>query len=141
MKYVIMLSLIALSACGADADENTDPKAITVEQVIVNIDNVDASEAPNFMSVYPEAIVLDVRTPAEFDEGHIGDAINVDYRSENFRTDLGKLDKNSHYILHCKSGNRSGKSLEIMKELGFSRITHLDGGFDAWKAAGNPTVP
>lgn len=140
MKYAMILALITLSSCSADADENIESKAITVEQIIVSIDNVDASEAPNFISDYPEAIVLDVRTPAEFDEAHIAKAINVDYRAEDFREQLEKLDKNSHYILHCKSGSRSGKSLEIMKELGFSRITHMDGGFDAWKAAGNPTA-
>lgn len=130
-----------LAACGAASQDNNvaensaDEKSQETQNLVL-MDNVNAAKAADFITAHPKAVVIDVRTPDEFAEGHIAHAINVDYRAEDFRGQLDALDKNAHYVLHCKSGNRSGKSLEIMKELGFSRITHMDGGFDGWKAAG-----
>lgn len=133
MKYAIIIGLLAFTACSAGADEiETDIEELSIN----NYDHIDAANAQVFIDKYPEAVILDVRTPAEFKEAHIKNAINVDYHASDFRRQLNKLDKSTHYIIHCKSGFRSSKSLDIMKRLGFERVTHIDGGFDAWKAAG-----
>ena len=52
------------------------------------------------------AKVLDIRTPAEVDEGHIDGAIFVDFRSPDFAEQIVKLPKNADYIMHCRSGGR-----------------------------------
>lgn len=146
LGLIILPLIIAACSNSGAADETVvtnDVEAdgletgnIELQTQAVLIDNVDAKNAADFIAAHPAAVVIDVRTPDEFADGHVADAINVDYRAEDFRGQLAALDKNTHYVLHCKSGNRSGKSLEIMKELGFNRVTHMDGGFDAWKAAG-----
>lgn len=102
--------------------------------------NVDAAGAATLISERPEAIVLDVRTPGEFADGHIKGAINVDYRSDSFRTELAKLDRDATYIVHCRSGGRSGSAVPILSELGFNSIIHLDGGILGWEKAGLETV-
>jgi rhodanese-related sulfurtransferase len=84
--------------------------------------------------------VLDVRTPAEFAEGHIADAKNMDFKGAEFEKSLGQLDKTKPYLVHCAGGHRSASSLDVFKKLGFKSIIHLDGGLSAWTKEGNPVV-
>ena len=88
---------------------------------------------PNFM-------IIDVRTPGEFSEGHIEGAINVDYRSAAFSDEINNFDKNKEYLIYCRSGNRSRGALEVMSELGFALINHLLDGIIGWNDAGYPIV-
>ncbi len=74
------------------------------------------------------AVVLDVRTPTEFAAGHLDKAINVDYENPSFETEIKKLDTSKTYFVYCRSGNRSGRSIEIMRRDGFDHIFELKGG-------------
>ncbi len=85
-------------------------------------------------------VVLDVRTASEFADGHLAQAKNVDFNDKTFAEQVGKLDKTKPYLVHCAAGGRSGKSLEIFKQLGFKKIIHLDDGYRGWTKAGNPVV-
>jgi len=64
--------------------------------------------------------ILDVRTPAEVAEGHLEGALFVDFMADDFRDKVVDLDKSADYIVHCRSGNRSGQAVVIMAELGFT---------------------
>lgn len=89
----------------------------------------------------PDFTILDIRTEEEFRSGTILSSINVDYyKSESFKSELNKLDKSKKYLVYCRSGNRSAKAIEIMKSLGFTDVTELDGGIISWQAAGLPTI-
>jgi len=83
---------------------------------------------------------LDVRTPLEFRVSHIDNAININYYSLSFKEQLEKLDPTKTYLLHCQRGVRSGKTIPIMQEVGFTKIYHLNKGFKAWKSAELPTT-
>ncbi len=83
-------------------------------------------------------IIIDVRTPEEFANEHIENALNLDYYSEKFRDELNKLDKEKTYLIYCRSGNRSGKALSIMKELAFREVYNMLGGVIQRKAEGYP---
>jgi len=85
-------------------------------------------------------IIIDIRTPEEFNEGHIENAVNIDFYSETFKEDLDKLDKNKTYFIYCRSGNRSGRAMPIMKELGFKEVYNLSVGIKEWIAEGLPVV-
>lgn len=76
--------------------------------------------------------IIDVRTPTEFDEGHIEKAINVDYKGANFIENISAFDKSKTLLIYCRSGNRSGKASIIMDSLGFTKIYDLEGGFMNW---------
>jgi phage shock protein E len=105
------------------------------------IKDVSASEALSLVERRgndPHFIILDIRTEEEFTQGHIENAINIDYRSEDFSRRLQELDKGDAYLLYCKSGGRSAKALEIMKELGFREVYHLFKGFMSWEEEGLP---
>ena len=85
-----------------------------------------------------DIVVIDVRTDAEFKDGHIAGAKNIDFLDADFAKKLGELDKSKTYLVHCGSGGRSTKSLEAFQSQKFTSILHLNEGFKAWVAAGKP---
>lgn len=86
------------------------------------------------------AVVLDVRTPEEVAEGIIPGAINLDYKSADFKTSIDALDKSKTYFVYCASGGRSGKTADLMKEKNFNSVYSLAGGLKAWTESGLETV-
>lgn len=76
----------------------------------------------------PDAILLDVRTPEEFQSGHIKNAININFESATFEKDVTKLDSKKTYFVYCRSGNRSGQAVSVMSANGIKNIFELDGG-------------
>jgi rhodanese-related sulfurtransferase len=84
----------------------------------------------------PNALILDVRTPEEFGEGHLEDALNIDYRADEFEQAVSKLDKSKPVYVYCRSGGRSAGAALHMRQSGFGRVYELKGGIIAWKKAG-----
>lgn len=89
-----------------------------------------------------DLIVLDVRTPQEFQEGHINphglEQINLDFYEGGFRDKLASLDPSKAYVVYCRSGNRSAQTVAIMKQLGFKNIYHMKNGILSWQNANLP---
>ena len=85
----------------------------------------------SFVETYqetPSAVLLDVRTPSEFAAGHIDGAMNIDFENSSFASEIKKLDKAAPYFVYCRSGNRSGQAISIMKKEGIGNIYELSGG-------------
>lgn len=78
-------------------------------------------------------VLLDVRTPEEFQKGNIPNSINLDYNSSEFDSLIKNLDPNKTYYVYCKSGNRSTKAVVKMKEFGFKNTINLKDGYSAYK--------
>ena len=95
-----------------------------------------------FSSKVAEAgiITLDVRTPGEFNEGHVEGAKLIDFQSGNFESEIATLDKTKTYAVYCRSGSRSGQAVKVMSDAGFTNIYNLDGGVIDWASAGLPLV-
>ena len=86
-------------------------------------------------------VVLDVRTPEEYASGRLAqDAVNVNFYDADFRDQIKSLSRDAKYLVYCRSGNRSGETLKIMKELGFAHVEDLDGGINAWQQAGKTLI-
>ena len=85
-------------------------------------------------------LLVDVRTAEEFAEGHIEGALNIDYFSATFSDDISKVGFEIPVLLYCRSGNRSGKAMKIMKELGFKEVYNLEGGIKGWISSNNPVI-
>lgn len=77
-------------------------------------------------------ILLDVRTPAEFANGSIEGAINMDIQSPGFPEEIRKLDKEAVYGVYCAVGRRSAFAISEMQKLGFNKLYDLGGGYNAW---------
>ncbi len=100
--------------------------------------DVTVEEAAALLEKEDDLVVLDVRTPREFEAGHLKGAKMVTFGGEDFERELAKLDRKQTYLMHCASGGRGSKTLEVMKRLGFESVLHLQEGFNGWAAAGQP---
>jgi phage shock protein E len=86
-------------------------------------------------------VVLDVRTPREYAEGHVAGAINLPVTgqgSEHFNDEVAKLDRGTTYLVHCARGVRSANAVNRMAKLGFIHLNDFTGGMDLWKKEGKP---
>lgn len=92
------------------------------------------------LSTASNAILIDVRTPEEVQEGIIPRAVNMNIKDSTFTDQIKELDKNNAYFLYCKSGKRSSDAAKEMEDMGFKNISVLDGGIVAWEAKGLGTV-
>lgn len=88
----------------------------------------------------PDFFILDVRTPAEFAEGHLQGAISVDLNAPDFQKQVGRLDRNKTYLVYCRTGVRSRQAVDIMQKLDFRNLYNLLAGITPWAEAGYPTV-
>ena len=87
-----------------------------------------------------EFTILDIRTPGEFQSGHLARSIPIDFYSQTFAQQLNRLDKTKTYLVYCRTGNRSTKSLELFKQLKFQKVYHMASGIRAWKSEGFEVV-
>ena len=88
----------------------------------------------------PAFVLLDVRTPKEFDAERIEGAVMVDYLSPSFRTEIAKLDRKKTYLVYCRTGHRTIGALKVMRASGFPDASVITGGITKWKEAGFPTT-
>ncbi len=103
---------------------------------------VTPDEAAKLMKAEPGVLVLDVRTPDEFAEGHIAGAKNLDFLGDDFEKGLAKLPTDRPVIVHCAAGGRSAKAVAKIEALKLPlKVLHMKAGFNGWKAAGQPVEP
>jgi len=106
------------------------------------VEGVQVVDVVEFESKMKEQNVqlIDVRTPEEFQEGHLENAQNMNVMGADFEAQVANLDKTKPVLVYCKSGGRSAKASEQLKALGFTNITDLEGGFTNWSGSGKPVV-
>lgn len=132
--------LIGLSAFWGGCAYITGEAIVVETQIIKDITPVEAYALIQNNLGDKDFAVIDVRTPEEYASGHIDKAVNLDYQSETFGDELGKLDRNKTYLVYCRSGKRSAGALDMMKELGFKAVYNMVGGILEWEVAGLPMV-
>lgn len=118
MAVLLVLTLAVVAAAGS---------AVT---------NVTVGKAQTLMKEHagkPDFVILDVRTPEEFADGHIDGAVNLDVQSRDFETKLRALDRKKSYLVYCRTGNRSRQAVIAMEALGFRSIFHMNEGIVKWK--------
>ncbi len=120
--FVIFTLVISLFFC-CNKNIKTTFKNISSDKLEVLINENDVK-------------LIDVRRPSEFNNGHIENAINIDYYDGNFSKSFDDLDKSQIIVLYCKSGRRSSKSAVKLVEKGFNNIYNLKGGFEVWTFKG-----
>ena len=76
--------------------------------------------------------LIDVRTPQEYEEGHLPNAVNIDISSADFISEIGKLKRDKPVYVYCRSGKRSAKSAIQFEKAGFTEIYDLEGGILNW---------
>jgi phage shock protein E len=78
-------------------------------------------------------VVVDVRTPAEFADGHLPGAVNINVEDPSFAAEIAALDAEGEYAVYCRSANRSRVAMDYMAQVGVTRTVGLEGGISAWQ--------
>ena len=145
---IAALAVMSLAACASETGgdgavaattASPAPVASSVGPAASPVQLVDVAKGVA-LAADPSVVVIDVRTPAEFAEGHIARAQVVDVSAADFADQIATFDPSATYLVYCHSGNRSGQAAAIMATLGFSSVYDLDGGIIAWQGAGAPLV-
>ena len=87
-----------------------------------------------------DALILDVRTPREFDYGHLEGAFYIDIYERSFKDEINKLDKEKTYFVYCKTGIRSRSAVNYMISIGFKNVCDVEGGINYLSRAGAKIV-
>jgi thioredoxin 1 len=102
--------------------------------------DLSATEFAEKIKQTPEAVVVDVRTPREFSNGHLKDALNCNWNGSEFDSQISTIDKSKPVFVYCMSGARSASAARKMRAGGFKTVYELDGGILKWRAANLPEV-
>lgn len=135
-RWAVAATLVlGTAACAAPAATPTGQVATDGVRVVA------PAEAAAVLDEDPaDLVVLDIRTPEEFAEGHLAGAVNIDFYAADFRQQIQALGRDAPYVLYCRSGNRSSQARQLMADLGFTNVVDVDGGIVAWQQAGLPVV-
>lgn len=95
--------------------------------------DVTVAEAKEMMQD-EDVVVLDVRTPEEYEKGHIEGATLINFYSDDFEQKINELPKDKEYVVYCHSGNRSGQAVQKMKAAGFTKAHNMTGGWSSWSS-------
>lgn len=136
--WIFVCALVALLPGSRAADRAALPPAPAKSPAPSTKVNLKADEADEYLATHPDAVVIDVRTPEEFQTSRLKGAANLNYYDPDFQKKAAALDKTKTYFIYCASGNRSSKARAIFGKLGLQKLRHLDGGIKAWEKAGKP---
>ena len=143
-RPLAVTSLAVLLALGLSACGGGEPAVSVTAGPVASTAPVAGSQLPlaEFAAALkrPGTTLLDVRTPAEFAEGHLPGAVNIDVQSPDFDARLAALPADATYAVYCRSGNRSAAAVERMTAAGFTRAYDLAGGIVDWQDAGGEVV-
>ena len=120
--YVITLFSFLIFSCNGqqnDAYENIAPATFSEK-----------------IKAIPNAQIIDVRTPEEYNSQHIDQAQNINWNGNDFENKVASLDKKQPVFVYCMVGGRSKKAADKLVEMGFSKVYDLEGGIMKWNAAG-----
>ncbi len=96
---------------------------------------VEVLEKPQYLTLVERGYqVIDVRTPEEFEAGHIEGALNINVKAAEFVDEIQKLSKTDTLLVYCRSGRRSAYAAQVMVSFGFRKIYDLEGGFLNWES-------
>ena len=123
---LILVAALGFTACGQQQNQGgTQAKG----------GDINVAEAAEKMKE-SDVLILDVRTPREFAEGHIKGAKNININGADFDTQIDALSKDQTVVVYCRSGGRSARAMGIMQKKGFTEVYNMQGGVMAWSRNG-----
>lgn len=132
IRWLTLCFCLALLACAGSPPTATDSPGVATTSTVTYRDVSPAEFAK--LTAQPQALILDVRTPAETANGVIDGAVLLDYRSPDFSRKLAQLDTGRTFLVYCASGGRSARVCEQLQDAGVTEVYNLKGGYRAWTA-------
>ena len=137
LAVLVIFSFVVTSCGNAQSSNSGTPIEQQVDGDYANVSVVDLNNA---ISENPEVVMLDVRTPGELKDGYIENALNYNVNGGNFKKQVAGLDKSKTTYVYCRSGHRSQAASSALKEMGFTDVRNVEGGFIAWSEKGFKSV-
>jgi phage shock protein E len=136
LRMVLVLFVISVNAININCTNKKQSNSNAQKEKIVVI------TPEEFKEKSANQVIIDVRTPKEFSDGHIEGAVNINFLDENFIQQISNFDKDKTkpVFIYCKSGNRSGKAAAKISEIGYEKIYDLDGGILNWVRNNNEVI-
>jgi thioredoxin len=125
-NLIVLFFLIVLTGCGK-AQNNGES-------------NLSATEFSKKLNQTKDAQLVDVRTPGEFRNGHLKNAMNIDWNADDFAEKVKALDKDKPVFLYCMSGPRSTAAAAKLQKMGFKNVYEMQGGMMKWRNAELPEI-
>ena len=97
------------------------------------LEDLDSASFAEKINNDNNAVIIDVRTPMEYNEGHLADSLLIDISSPSFMDEIDKLDRSKNYYIYCRSGSRSWHAGNYMLKQGFRTVAHLGPGIIGWR--------
>jgi thioredoxin len=104
----------------------------------INGSLLSAKEFKDRIEANAAAPLVDVRTPEEFEKGHLPNSYNIDWSGNGFENKIMGFERDKPIFVYCLSGGRSAVAAEKMRSFGFKQVVELEGGLMKWRAAGFP---
>lgn len=114
LKLILFFSILLNLSCAQTQTPSSKPMA-----------NVTSEELEH-------VVLLDVRTPEEYAQGHLDNSLNVNWFDAGFAQQVEGIDKDETIYVYCKVGGRSAKAQQKLQSLGYRNVINLEGGYDAW---------
>lgn len=125
-SYLFLVLILPLFMACKNKTKDKEVTVISVEEVYEAMNNENSLQ------------LIDVRTLEEFNEGHLIHARNICVTDDDFEEKASKLNKDDPVYLYCRSGKRSERAAEILREMGFTEIYDMEGGFLKWEENHHP---
>ncbi|AZA92941.1 Thioredoxin C-1 [Chryseobacterium nakagawai] len=126
-NLIVVFFLILLTGCGKAQNNKSES-------------SLPAIEFSKKLGQTKDVQLVDVRTPGEFRNGHLKNAMNIDWSADDFNEKSKALDKSKPVFVYCMSGPRSMAAAAKLKEMGFKNVYEMQGGMMKWRNASLPEV-
>ncbi len=136
-SFISFISLFLMIIFGISCKDSSDTKK--ADDDVQSENTVDYEAMSLEPSVFATdikkggAVIVDLGYPADFEQGHIEGAININFFEPGFQSKVLELDKNKKYYVYSKNDARTKRTAIFMKQNGFNEVYILKGGWDAWK--------
>ena len=137
-RLAYFFALVAFTlGCQSTADQQQAGAAeVTSDFQPVVSQRLAPADFATKLETLPNEQLIDVRTPAEYQTGHLAHSVLIDFKGGNFREKMAQLDKHQPVMVYCAAGGRSTATVALLEELGFTEVYELGGGITGWQEAG-----
>lgn len=135
VAFLFVTFLFVFPACSQESGTTDKGSQAVVKEGASNYPGsavIDAATFKSRLEQMPDAILVDIRTPQEFNSWHMEGAKNIDFYQSSFNDEISKLPRDKPVFIYCHSGKRSGPAGQRMAAMGFQHVYDLQGGASRW---------